>query len=55
MSEQFVAGNSDEFYMVYWVVRTHGLFAMEFRDLEQAAKVFKKLKKLCKKYRQPKH
>lgn len=41
--------------MIYWVIRTHGLFAMEFRDLHEATKVFKRLKNMCKTYKEPTH
>lgn len=41
--------------MVYWVVRTHGLFAMEFKDFTESVRVFRKLKNLCRTYRQPTH
>lgn len=41
--------------IMYWVVRTHGLIALEFHDFTESARVFKKLKDLCKFHIKPVH
>lgn len=55
MTELFQIGIKEEWLLVYWVVRTHGLIAMEFKDLNEAARVFKKLNNFCRVYAQPNH
>ena len=38
---------SNSFYNFYWVMKTFGQIAMDFKDLDMAQKVFTKLKHQC--------
>ena len=39
--------NVRKFQPMYWILKTHGAIALEFRDFTEAARVFKKLKNFC--------
>ena len=47
-----------DFSVMYWILKTHGTIALEFKDFEEAVRVFKRLKTFCeirKSYRQKMH
>lgn len=46
--EQVIA---KEWLLVYWVIRTHGQIALEFKDFKEATRVFKRLTVLCRTYK----
>ena len=45
----------DDWNIMYWVLRTHGVIAMEFKDFTEAVKVFRKLKKMSRIRQKPNH
>jgi hypothetical protein len=45
----------DDWNIIYWVMRTHGLIALEFKDFSESVRVFRKLKNMCKIRQKPKH
>jgi hypothetical protein len=49
------ASQLDNWNIFYWVMRTHGIIAMEFKDFTEAAKVFRKLKKMSRISQKPQH
>jgi hypothetical protein len=43
---------------MYWILKTHGNIALEFKDFYEAGRIFKKLKNFCetrKQYKQKMH
>jgi len=46
------------FCPMYWILKTHGNIALEFKDFYEAGRIFKKLKNFCetrKQYKQKMH
>lgn len=37
----------DQFYCIYWALKTYGMVCMDFKDLHEARNVFRRLKHEC--------
>ena len=40
---------------MYWILKTHGTIALEFKDFVEGVRIFKKLKNLCESRKFYKH
>ena len=45
----------DNFYCTYWTLKAYGMICMDFKDLEEARKVFTRLKNECEDHHMYKH